>query len=376
MIDKKKLIVAVVLTGIVFYLLAGRGGVRNVADRQPNLETGSNTHQDTTVNTAPTESQEEVILTGLDIPWEIAFLPNGEKLITERPGELLRVGENQLTIPVNGVKHIGEGGLLGLAIHPEFEANNWIYLYLTSEVNGEITNRVERYVLEEDNLTNREVIIDGIAGAAIHDGGRIKFGPDGYLFITTGDAGNENLAQDRTSLNGKILRLNDDGSVPTDNPFGTSVWSWGHRNPQGLTWDDDGRLWATEHGRSGIKSGYDELNLIEKGKNYGWPVIQGPEEKEGMVSPVVQSGSDTTWAPAGLEYYQGSFYFGGLRGSSLYEYQIGEDRLINHLENKYGRLRAVSYNDGFLYLSTSNTDGRGDRLPEDDRIIKINPNTL
>jgi glucose/arabinose dehydrogenase len=376
MINKEKLIVVIVLTGIVLYLLAGRGGVGNVADRQPNLETGPNPHQETAIVTGPSASQGEVILTGLEIPWEIVFLPNGDKLITERSGNLLRIGENEETIPVDGVRHIGEGGLLGVAVHPEFETNNWIYLYLTSEVNGKIINRVEKYVLEEDNLSNREVVIDSIQGSAVHDGGRIKFGPDGYLFITTGDAGNENLAQDRDSLNGKILRLNDDGSIPSDNPFGTPVWSLGHRNPQGLVWDEEGRLWATEHGRSGIRSGYDELNLIEKGKNYGWPIIQGPEEKEGMVSPVIQSGPDTTWAPAGAAFYDGRIYFAGLRGSSLYEYQIGEDRLINHLENKYGRLRAVSYNDSFLYLSTSNTDGRGNPIAEDDRIIKINPNTL
>jgi glucose/arabinose dehydrogenase len=326
--------------------------------------------------TTPIEENQQVIMTNLNIPWEIAFLPDGDMLVTERPGKLLRIAENQTVITIEGVRHVGEGGLLGLAVHPDFENNNWIYLYSTSEVNGKITNRVERYKLVNNQLSERIVIIDGIQGSTIHDGGRIRFSPDGYLYITTGDAGNENLAQDRDSLNGKILRLNDDGSIPEDNPFGTPVWTWGHRNPQGLTWDDQGQLWATEHGRSGIRSGYDELNLIEKGKNYGWPVIQGPEEKENMVSPIIQSGPNITWAPAGTEYYQGSIYFAGLRGSRLYEYQIESDNLVEHLVNEYGRLRAVSLNNGYLYLSTSNTDGRGNPVPEDDRIVKVDPRVL
>jgi glucose/arabinose dehydrogenase len=235
-----------------------------------------------------------------------------------------------------------------------------------------------RYKFNNDGFTDEKVIIDGIPGAVYHDGGRIEFGPDGYLYITTGDAGNEDLAQDTSSLAGKILRLNDEGEVPDDNPFENELWSYGHRNPQGIAWDDKGQLWATEHGRSGLLSGFDEINLIEKGKNYGWPEIQGDETAQDMVPPVIHSGPDVTWAPAGLVYIDGTLLFTGLRGESVYEAEIQSDNSINsvkaNFKGEFGRLRAIKLgDDGFLYISTSNRDGRGQPLIEDDRIIKTNP---
>lgn len=315
----------------------------------------------------------EIIAFDLEIPWEVAFLPEGEMLVTERSGNLIKIDNDKTVIKIDGVSHIGEGGLLGLAVHPEFSTNHFIYLYLTTEENGKITNRVERYKLEGTVLSDRKIIIEGILGSSVHDGGRIAFGPDRYIYITTGDAGNSNLAQDKNSLNGKILRVADDGSVLSDNSFGNAIYSYGHRNSQGLTWDEKGRLWATEHGRSGIQSGLDELNLIEKGKNYGWPVIQGNEAKEGMVSPVIQSGDDT-WAPAGAVFLNGSIFFGGLRGEALYEYQIEKKKLKTHFKGKFGRIRAVVFGpDDFLYITTSNRDGRGNIKEGDDKIIKINP---
>jgi len=183
----------------------------------------------------------------------------------------LLVDKEKQVIEVEGVEATGEGGLLGLAVHPQFVENQYLYLYLTSKEEGGVVNRVERYRLVENQLEEREVMVVGILGAAYHDGGRMEFGPDGKLYITTGDAGQPNLAQDKESLNGKILRINDDGSVPEDNPFGNQVYSYGHRNPQGLAWDSQERLWATEHGPSGLQTGNDELNLIVKGRNYGWP---------------------------------------------------------------------------------------------------------
>ncbi len=207
----------------------------------------------------------------------------------------------------------------------------------------------------------------------------MAFGPDGKLYVTTGDAGNSNSAQDTRSLAGKILRLNDDGSVPTDNPFENAVFSYGHRNPQGLAWDDKGRLWSTEHGRSGVRSGYDELNLIERGGNYGWPEIEGPEIGKDMVSPVLQSGASDTWAPASAEFVRGNIFFGGLRGEALYEAVIDDNAatLTTHLRHTYGRIRTVrKAPDGFLYILTSNSDGRGDRNSRDDRMIRIDPKTL
>ena len=338
----------------------------------------------------------EVVADGLAIPWEIAFLPaspelqrgepDGDILVTERPGTLKRIGKEGRVYTIAGVKHVGEGGLLGMALHSRFSENRWIYFYLTTVVGNGLKNRVERYRLEDDRLSEKKVIIDNIPGAAYHDGGKIAFGPDDYIYITTGDAGNAELAQNTDSLAGKILRLKDDGSIPGDNPFGNAVYSYGHRNSQGLAWDDKGQLWSTEHGRSGVLSGLDELNFIEKGKNYGWPVIQGDERRECMYSPVIQSGPDETWAPAGAVYLpakrqaglDGSIFFTGLRGESIYQAKISQDgsvgSIIAHFRGTFGRLRAIQIGpDGFLYISTSNTDGRGEPRPGDDKIIRINP---
>ena len=323
----------------------------------------------------------EVVAENLEIPWEVAFLPSGEILVTERPGRLLKIGKDRTIIEVSGVRHVGEGGLLGMALHPEFENNQLIYLYLTSSDAGKIVNRVERYKLGGNSLTNREVILEGIEGASNHDGGRIEFGPDRYLYVTTGDAQKSNLAQDTDSLNGKILRIKDDGGIPSDNPFGNAVYSYGHRNVQGLAWDGSGRLWATEHGRSGVLSGLDELNLIEPGKNYGWPEIEGDEKKTGMVNPIIHSGASETWAPADAEVIDGSIFFAGLRGSTLYEAKIRQSAeetnvvsLVKHFAGEHGRLRAVRLGpDGYLYMTTSNRDGRGQVNQGDDKLIRINP---
>lgn len=329
----------------------------------------------------------EVVAENLEIPWEVAFLPaspnasqggpNFEILVTERPGRLLKIGQDRTIIQVSGVRHVGEGGLLGMALHPEYERNQLIYLYLTSSDAGKIVNRVERYKLESNALTNREVILEGIGGASNHDGGRIEFGPDGYLYITTGDAQNAKLSQDTNSLNGKILRIKEDGSIPSDNPFGNALFSYGHRNVQGLAWDGSGRLWATEHGRSGVLSGLDELNLIEPGKNYGWPEIEGDEKQTGMVNPVIHSGASETWAPADAEFVEGSIFFAGLRGSTLYEAKLSETNvvsLVKHFSDEFGRLRGVRLGpDGLLYITTSNRDGRGQVRQGDDKLIRVNP---
>jgi len=322
----------------------------------------------------------EIVATELDIPWELVFLPDGDLLVTERPGRLLRIDEYKNTIPISGVAHRGEGGLLGLALHPNFAENQLIYLYLTTASGSGLTNRVERYRLDETALSARKVIIEGIPGAANHDGGRIAFGPDGMLYIATGDAGKETSAQDTASLAGKILRLNDDGSIPSDNPFGNAVYSYGHRNVQGLAWDDSGRLWATEHGRSGFQSGYDEVNLIEKGKNYGWPTIEGGATRAGMVAPALHSGAEDTWAPSGMAQLHGYLYFAGLRGESLYVVDIssGEAKdLKSYLRGTYGRLRSVTAGpDGMLYVLTNNRDGRGSPKEKDDKIIRIDPRSF
>jgi aldose sugar dehydrogenase len=327
----------------------------------------------------------EVVAENLQIPWEIAFLPSSEMLITERVGSLVKIGDDPSTsseqsrekIVIQGVEHRGEGGLLGMALHPNFEQNSWIYLYLTTKTDGVLTNRVERYKFSANALSERTVIIESIPGASNHDGGRIKFGPDELLYITTGDAGNADSAQNLDTLSGKVLRLRDDGSVPSDNPFGTAVYSYGHRNPQGLAWDDSEELWVTEHGRSGISSGLDELNHITKGANYGWPDSQGNTVLSGTVGPARHSGPNITWAPAGAVNWGGSIFFTGLRGESLYEAQIKNGGVLSfktHFYRKFGRLRAIVLGpDEMLYISTSNTDGRGDIQKGDDKIIRVNP---
>jgi len=316
------------------------------------------------------------VASGLDTPWEIAFLPDGDMLVTERPGRLRRYGATESSITVPEAAERGEGGQMGLALHPDFAQNGWLYLSYTSARGRGFINQVVRHTLRNDTLTERAVIIDAIPAGTYHDGGRIAFGPDGTLYVTTGDAQTPELAQDTASLAGKILRVNDDGTIPVDNPFGNAVWSYGHRNPQGIAWDDRGRLWSTEHGRSGALSGFDELNLIEKGKNYGWPDSQGDTVLPGTTGPVRHSGASDTWAPAGIAFWDGSLFFAGLRGSSLYEANISADgdtsALTAHLRNDYGRLRAVTVGpDGELYVGTSNKDGRGSPKEGDDRILRV-----
>ena len=269
--------------------------------------------------------------------------------------------------------HVGEGGLLGIAVHPEFETNSFVYVYYTYESDENLANRVVRYRKEGEALVDEKSIIDDIPGARFHDGGRIKFGPDGHLYVTTGDSLATELSQDKKSLVGKILRLKDDGSLPPDNPVtGTYVYSFGHRNPQGLAWDGEGRLWSTEHGQSGT----DELNLIEPGKNYGWPTARGDEKATGLESPMIHSGRGT-WAPAGMAYFESSIYYTGLRGQSLYEFEIGDTELRRHLNKNFGRLRDVVVGpDNFLYILTSNRDGRAIPTSDDDLLIRINPEKL
>ncbi len=311
----------------------------------------------------------EVVADNLEIPWEIVFLPDGEMLVTERPGRVLLIGEGSEEYVIDEVDHVGEGGLLGMEKHPDFEENGYLYIYMTTDDD----NRVDRYLFEDGEFTKDETIIDGIPAARFHNGGRIKFGPDGYLYITTGDAQETALSQDRDSLAGKILRITDEGEVPEGNPFDTEIYSYGHRNPQGLAWDTEGGLWSTEHG----PRARDELNLIEAGKNYGWPEIVGDEEAEGMEAPVLQSGDDYTWAPSGASFWNGSVFFTGLRGSAIYEARVDGDEVddfLVHFKEDFGRMRTVSKGpDGMFYVLTNNTDGRGSPRENDDKIMRIDP---
>lgn len=322
----------------------------------------------------------DTVATKLNIPWEIGFLPNGEMLVTERPGNLVRISKSgKKIIPVKNVAQKGDGGLLGMVVHPDFAENNRIYLYITSAAANPV-NRVISYKLVDDKLSDPIVIVDNIPGATVHNGGRMALGSDNYLYITTGDADQKDNAQNLGSLSGKILRVDPNGNIPEDNPFkGSPVYSYGHRNPEGITWTDSGVLWATEHGRSLPQSGFDEVNMIFKSSNYGWPVIEGDKTRADMKNPVLHSGPSITWAPGSAQYYKGSIFFGALKGRGLYEAVLNKEenkveRMIVHFKGEFGRIRTVHLGpDGNFYITTSNRDGLGKPMEGDDKIFKVNP---
>jgi glucose/arabinose dehydrogenase len=322
----------------------------------------------------------EVVAENLSIPWEVLFLPDGELLVTERPGTLLLLKQG-LEIPVPGIEHIGEGGLLGAVLHPNFTENNFLYLYQTTATPEGLRNRINRYTLKGEELLFESTIVADLPGARYHDGGRIALGPDELLYVTVGDAGDAPAAQNPDNRAGSILRYTLEGDIPEDNPFENAVYSYGHRNPQGLAWDGMGKLWSSEHGRSGVRSGFDEINAIAKGGNYGWPDSEGDVVADGTIAPERHSTADTTWAPGGLAYHNGSLYMPGLRGATLYEAVVDNGSIVawhEHLMDEYGRLRTVVVGaDGLLYVTTSNRDGRGAPPSRaDDRIIRIDPAQL
>ncbi len=334
----------------------------------------------------------QVLVTGLQTPWAIDFAPDGRTFVTERPGRIRIIKDGQLQQDpwiTLSVAQVGEAGLLGLALDPQFNLNGFAYVAYTYRTqSGGLENRLVR--LREDPATGKgavdKVLLDKVAAGTNHDGGRVKFGPDGKLYWTMGETFNRSLAQDLSSLNGKILRLNADGTIPADNPSPDSpIYSYGHRNPQGLAWQPDtGRLYATEHGPSGEKGCcQDEVNLIEPGKNYGWPVISGDEKREGMESPILHSGNSVIWAPSGAVFattgaLAGALLFTGLRGQALYKVTLDatDPRKVlsfeQLLKGEFGRLRDVAEGpDGAIYVLTNNRDGRGAPMPEDDRMLRI-----
>lgn len=332
----------------------------------------------------------ETVAENLEVPWSVAWTPDGTMLFTERTGHLRVIQEGVLqdepilTLDVGGV----EGGLLGVAVDPNYSENNHVYLYFTYNEFISSANKVVRYVYADGKISEDRVIVEGIPGGPFHDGGRIKFGPDGKLYITTGDAGLPEISQDMDSLGGKILRVNSDGTIPQDNPFeGSAVYSVGHRNPQGLDWDKAGNLVITEHGPSGwMGSAHDEINLIVPGANYGWPKVIGDDTLEGLTSPVLHTGNET-WAPSGAAFYNseaipewsGKYFVATLRGSHLHmiDFDLEGGTVHSHqklFDGEFGRLRDVAVGpDGSLYVLTSNRDGRGAPQENDDRILRISP---
>ena len=311
-------------------------------------------------------SEFEVLVENLDTPWAIDFLPDERMIFTERSGRVsILENENVKVVGEIEVSEISESGLLGIAVDPEFDINNFLYLYYTFE-NG---NRVSRFVLNNE-LEDELILLDNIPNARFHDGGRIKFGPDGMLYVTTGDATVPSSSQDINSLAGKILRLKKDGSVPKDNPFGNYVYSYGHRNPQGLAWLGE-KLYSTEHG----SQRNDEINLIEKGGNYGWP-IECNEEGE-QINPI-RCYSEFTLAPSGIAFYNNNLYIAGLRGAQLRRIVFDDGKILEEEEliNNLGRIREVVEHNGHLYISTSNYDGRGIPKLNDDKIIRISAQNI
>jgi glucose/arabinose dehydrogenase len=313
----------------------------------------------------------EVVASGLEAPWGLAFLPGGGALVSERDsGRVLRVepgaaAREVATVP--GVAPGGEGGLLGLAVSPEFERDQLVYAYLSAEED----NRIVRFRLDGGPV---QVLLDGIPRAGIHNGGRIAFGPDGMLYAGTGDAAERGNAQDPGSLGGKILRLRPDGGIPADNPDpGSPLWTLGHRNVQGLAWDAQGRMFATEFGQNRV----DEINRIEKGGNYGWPEVEGIGGGDRFRDPLI------TWptsqaSPSGAAIAGDTLYVAALRGERLWSVPLDGDGGVGRptavLAGTYGRLRhAAVAPDGALWVLTSNRDGRGDPAADDDRVLRFPP---
>lgn len=322
------------------------------------------------------EYEAEVIATGLKIPWEIVPMPDGRILITERGGSVLLLEKGEI-YSIAEVKHEGEGGLLGMTLSPNFKEDNLIYLYYTYMEDKKTYNKVSQFIFKEDTIEDEKVILDKIPGSKFHNGGRIKFGPDDKLYITTGDAQEKSLSQDIESLAGKILRINPDGTIPSDNPFPSSpVFALGIRNSQGLAWHPaTGDLFASDHG----PSSRDEVNLIESGGNYGWPNITCDQVDPKYINPITCY-TDFTLAPSGIDFYPKesqdgfSLYVAGLRGNRIMRVLLDkEGNFIKEesLFEDFGRVRTVVYYEDAIYIATNNTDGRGNPKKDDDKIIKI-----
>lgn len=329
----------------------------------------------------------EVIAENLYVPWAIDISDVGDLYFTERSGSIRVIEDGKLnpqpliTLPAPFISQ-GEGGLMGIALDPNYSQNNYLYVMHTYMEDNQIYNRVVRLVINENTASIDRVIIDKIPGGQIHNGGRIKIGPDKNLYITTGDAGNSTLSQDPTSTAGKILRIRLDGSIPDDNPIVNSpIYSLGHRNPQGLAWNSNNVLYASDHGQSA----HDEINIIQPGANYGWPLVQGDEETSEVTTqkPLIHSGEET-WAPSGIAFVnqgplQGNLLVANLRGQQLLDLSLNNNGTsVNNMEfwlkNQYGRLREVIQSkDGSIYISTSNRDGRGNPDLTDDKIIRLIP---
>jgi glucose/arabinose dehydrogenase len=395
---KRFLVRSLVALAAVLVLSVGCGGGESQSSNEPSEaeDTASQTElaesetpapEDTqapqpggSAEAGPVEVETTVVAAGLEAPWDLVFTPDGEALVSERDSSrLLSIDssgnvEELQRLPENGT---GEGGLLGIALSPNYESDGYIYAYYTTDTD----NRVTRFLLGEDP----EPILTGIPVLTYHNGGRIAFGPDGNLYVGTGDAGDTSNSQDLNSLGGKILRVTPDGDVPADNPFSNSpIYSYGHRNVQGLAWDEGGQLYATEFGQNR----YDEVNRIQPDGNYGWPAVEG---EGGFFASGEYIDPIATWAtseasPSGaailkngaIPQWEGSFFMAALRGQRLYRLALDPSGTVTEqeelLSGQAGRLRhVVQAPDGSLWVLTSNRDGRGTPIATDDRILRLAP---
>ncbi|HEY9803105.1 MAG TPA: PQQ-dependent sugar dehydrogenase [Leptolyngbyaceae cyanobacterium] len=401
-ISGRKLLLSMVLLGLCACNLpttesASTNNQETQTTQQVSQETAANSQACTLVENrfgsqGRVKLRVEEVVTGLEVPWGIAFLPNQDMLVTERPGRVRLVrGGKLISKPVAtiNVTETGEDGLLGIATHPNFAQNRFFYVYYTADRNGSQVNRVERWRLSENGLTasRDKIILDNIPVAQFHNGGRIRFGPDGMLYIGTGDAREPESSQDVKSLAGKILRVTPDGQIPQDNPFGKSpVYITGIRNTQGFDWLDKSRLWVTDHGPSGElgRRGHDKASLARAGDNLGWPTIYRCESGEGLVTPSIvwrealPPGGATIYTGNSIPEWKGSLIIATLRSQHLQRVAFNPQspqQVVRHevyLQGKYGRLReAIMGPDGELYITTSNCDGRGNCPSQQDKILRI-----
>ncbi len=332
----------------------------------------------------------------LEIPWSLLFLPDGRALVSERPGRirLIKNGvlQNELYAKID-VAHVGEGGLMGLAVDPDFPQKPYVYAMHTYRRGSVLYNRVIRLRDNGRTGTFDKTLIDNIPGGSVHDGGRIAFGPDRMLYITAGETFRSELAQDLKSLGGKILRVTSEGDIPSDNPFkGSPIYSYGHRNPQGIAWQrETGKLFESEHGPSGEFGHFanDEINIITRGGNYGWPEVIGAPGIKSYIDPIIVW--EKTTPPSGIAFYRGNLlphlrgdlFVATLKSKALIRIRLDKKEKVTRIERwfatdsdegRYGRLRdVVEGPDGALYFLTNNRDGRGEPKPGDDRIYRIIP---
>lgn len=354
---------------VTLSLTACSAGKSLPADSSLNKEGAGSTEQG-----AEKKASLEVLAEGLQTPWALDFQGN-TMYVSERKGTVAKIEGTSVkrqAVRLQKPLHAeGEGGFLGFVLAADFSNRKQAFAYHTYTEGGAVWNRVVVLKENADGWVEEKALLERIPGSRNHNGGRLALGPDKQLYVTTGDANVTDLAQNRDSLAGKILRMTPDGQVPKDNPFpGSYVYSYGHRNSQGIAWTSDGAMFASEHGPSGSPAGHDEMNQIKAGANYGWPLMIGDEQREGMVSPLYHTGSKAI-APSGIAIGgNGQIWVAALRGEALFRYDP-KTKSINAVLEELGRLRDVKIRDGYVYVLTNNTDGRGVPKTGDDRLVRM-----